>query len=428
MIKRPDEWPSSSKIEAVETTMTESKGVSPTTAEVEQHIKKLAAKYPQWVRLENVIPSESGQPIYAVTVTDREASDADKQNVLIVGGQHGNEESGRLVCLALLDWLVRPAAKAIRAKQKIVVMPNVNPDGADADTHLTPGGTRPNMDHPLSGATTPEGQAVEKVAWKLLPDVFVDCHACGGTGLGPDLVLHFAPRVNTEDPELVPQICHDMAAAGEKSGIPHTVFSLTWPGWMDNGGDVTQPSTMCFHYRNFHAISILTENSESNEVSYPLAQRARSGLERFKALLAWGQRRHPACYFEGYPNQLGVGMFKAGVVGVGKTAAQRRRSRIDIWKNADHWKRLGVEVPVQSDRNRLVVDYRGEPLTRGAGIQFRLTGKLKVKSLRFDGRALKPAQVGGYYLWHDSCSTYIVAALRKLQPGKHEIIVETAKA
>ena len=76
-----------------------------------------------------------GKPIYAVTITDPDVSDVDKQHALIVGGQHGNEESGRMVALATIDWLVTKAAAATRRKQVIAIMPNVSPDSCDVDEH-----------------------------------------------------------------------------------------------------------------------------------------------------------------------------------------------------------------------------------------------------------------------------------------------------
>ena len=56
-----------------------------------------------------------------------------------------------------------------------------------------------------------------------------------------------------------------MAAEGEKSGIPHVVHPLTWPGW--GGHDLVQPSSTLYMYRRFKSLVFLTENAEHNDGS-----------------------------------------------------------------------------------------------------------------------------------------------------------------
>ena len=169
-------------------------GVFPLSADVERHVKEVARKHPQIVKVRKVAESVEGRPIRAVTVTDPKVPDRDKQNVLIVGGQHGNEESGRAVALATIDWLTTKAAATIRHKQKIVVMPNVSPDACERDQYVNVDGINPNRDHAVSGPLSPEGEALEKVAYALSPEAFVDLHSCGGAGCGVDITLYPPPR------------------------------------------------------------------------------------------------------------------------------------------------------------------------------------------------------------------------------------------
>ncbi|MFB3894639.1 MAG: M14 family zinc carboxypeptidase [Phycisphaerae bacterium] len=399
------------------------KAFSPNSAEVEEHILKVAGRFPRFVQATAVETTDEGRPIYAVSVTDPDAPADDKQHVLIVGGQHGNEESGRLDGLALIDWLVTPQAALTRRRQKIVVMPNVNPDGAERDSHLTPRGVRPNLDHAVEGATSPEGRAVEIVASELEPEVFVDMHACGGTGCGNDLVLYPWAKPYTEDDNILHAIAFDMVRAGERAGIPHITHSLSWPGW--GGSSLSEPSTTIYAYRSFKSIVLLTEHAESNTFCYPAALRAAVGVARLRALLEWGNRRHPSFHCAGYPVMLLAGAPNRGVIAVGSTAAQRRKSRLAAWRQSHAFEGVGVAVPEKPKDKLLRIDYTGGPL-ESVGFQVRARGKMRVKSVTFDGRKVAPTTpsgADGFVTWTDVCSTFVMAAVSDFRPGRHEMAV-----
>jgi hypothetical protein len=409
-----------SPLNIIESAMTGT--VYPNSSEVRSAILQLQRRHPGLVQVRTIMRSGEGRPIDAVTLTDRSVPKAGKQHVLIVAGQHGNEETGRLVALRLMDYLVSPAGRKHLRCQHIVVMPNVSPDAAERDTYCTPAGIKPNLDHALTGATSPEGQAVETVVRALQPELFVDIHARGHAGCSYDMVLYPASREYTEDDNLLHAIAAEMVAAGESAGIPHVTHPLTWSGWGD--ADPNQPSSTCMAYRTCKSIVLLTENAEHNEVVYPAALRVRTGLARLKTLLAWGQRRHPSLYYAGYPCYLLAGTFTIGLVAVGSTAAARRRSRIELWRHAAGMKCIRPELPEQARRKNLHIEYEGKPLTCGAGFQVRAAGRLRVKAVRFNGRELPPAEVGGYYTWRDTCSTFVVASARRLEPGRHELSVD----
>jgi hypothetical protein len=363
--------------------------------------------------------SVGGRPIHAVTVTAGDVADDDKQHVLLVAGQHGNEESGRMLALATMDWLVSRAGAATRRRQKIVIMPCVNPDGAAADIHNTPAGVAPNLDHGPAGPTSPEGQAVEDVADALRPELFVDMHARGYTGFSYDMILWPDSKPYTEDDNVLHALAAEMAAAGEAGGIPQVSHPLTWPGWGEPGFD--QPSTTCWMYRNFKSIVFLTESAEANRIGPSAEVRMASALAKIRALLAHGNRRHRKLYYEGYPCFMTAGMFVCGIVAVGQTAAQRRHSRIDAWRNRAAFTKLDRELPEQALHKRLHLQYDGELLPAGVGVQSFTTGKCQVVSVRVNGRALRPGETDGWYAWHDVCATYVVAALPDLRRGQYVI-------
>ncbi len=392
----------------------ERKGVFPLSADVEAHIREVRKAHPDLVKVKKVINSMQGRGIYAVTITDPDVPDSEKQTALIVGGQHGNEESGRIVALALIDWLTTGAAAATRRKQKIVVMPNVNPDSAETDEHGNSIGIHPNLDHDAKkGPKTPEGKSVEIVALKLQPDVYVDLHACGGMGCSTDLVLYPRFLPNTMDDYFLHVIADEMVEAGEKAGIPQATFCLSW--WGVEPFDAASSTAWC--YRLFKSVVFLTENTEHNAYSYSIRDRARTGLAKLKALLAWGNKRYPKLGYSGYPNMLASGTFDRGLMSVGKTVAARRRSRIDIWRNREQFKKIGYVFPSKPKEKVLRVEYTGPRLRHGVAFQTNVRGKLKVAQVMLNGRKCKPSRTNGYSSCSRGCTPSTVVDVADLTPA-----------
>ncbi len=395
-------------------------GVSPTSREVRHFLEQLQQDAGGLASVRTVALTAMDRPIDAVTLTDPSVSDDLKQTVLIVAGQHGNEESGRLVALRLMTHLLDDAQRGTLRKQKIVIMPNVNPDGAEADSYETPDGVRPNMDHGLDGPTTPEGRAVEEVAFELSPDVFVDMHARGHAGCSYDMVLYPQTKTYTEDDNTFHAIAADMVAAGERAGLPHISHPLAW--WTEPPADVA--STTAFAYRNFKSIVMLTESTEDNRHHYPRELTAKVGVARIMALLAWGNRRHPKQRYEGYPNSPVLGMNSRAMVPVGATAAARRRSRIDIWRHRSAVTSIQSILPEPPRLKTVMVTYDGPMLEHGGGVMIRAAGHRDVACVRWSGRELSPSDTDGFYAYRDEASTFVVAAAPVLVPGTWTVEVE----
>lgn len=394
--------------------------VSPTGEEVRARLLYLQARRPEYIKVETLLNTAQGRPIDAVTLTDHRINDADKQHVLIAAGQHGNEESARLVALRLMDYLLSPDGRPILRRQKIVILPNASPDAAEADTYETPAGVKPNLDHALTGPVSPEGKALELVAEALQPDLYVDMHARGHAGCSHDMVLFPPTKPYTEDEKILYELAAEMAHAGERSGIPHVVHPLTWPGW--GTSDLNQPSSTLYAYRRFKSMVFLTESAEHNEIAYPPKMRTLAGVNRLKPLLAAGNRRHGKCFYAGYPTSMAVGMFHGGVTAVGKTSSTRRASRIELWRNVAAFMKLGPVIPEPAQSKTLQVTYTGPTLTAGAGFQIRMAGRLHAKLITVNGKRLNPGETEGYYTWQDKHTTFAVAAVPEITAGEHEIV------
>ena len=397
------------------------RAISPTSAEVIDRIKAAVRKHPGKVTAKRIGTSTAGSAIYAAVVTDKKTSNTDKQNVCITGGFHGNEESGRAISLSLLDWLVTPAAKAIRANQRIFIVPNVNPDGADIDCHYLPSGAKLSFDFGLDGPKYPESAAVHKLLCDVQPELYVDLHARGHAGWSYDMVMFPVTREYTEDEALLYEIATEMTAAGEAAGSPHVMHTLRW--W--HGSNLDGPEVTKFAYRQFKSLVLLTETAEINDAGRSLAHRAKVGLARMKTLLAYGNKHHPKLYYRGYPNYLVAGSFYGGLVAIGKTATARRASRVGACGNLDHFSLAGRGKGNSNQHQRKertpILKYAGKALSAGIGLQYCNPGRLKVKSVHLNGKKLRLSETNGFYTWRSNCATYTVVAIPKLKRGSYAI-------
>jgi hypothetical protein len=408
--------------------MPDARAMSPTSAEVESTLFGLQSRFPQLLNLQTPGRSAQGRPLYSVTVNDPQRPDDDKQHVLVLAGVHGEEESGRMIALALLEWLTCRAdeqARSVLRSQKIVVLPNANPDGAEADTYTTAEGVNLNKDFAVTGPVSPEGRFVEAVANELHPELVVDMHCRGHAGCSYDMVLYPWTRPYTEDARVMSAMADESAAAGEHAGIPHAVHPLTWPGWWENIPADEEPHLLSFMYRSFKSLCLCTETSESNAFSSPAPLRTAVGMARLGAMLDWGQRRHPGSVYPGYPVEVVLGLISGRcITATGATAGQRRRSRLGIWRNAASFSFGGSDGPERPEEKRLRLSYNGPPLADGAACQFRAVGGWTVAGAQLNGRELSPSAFDGFHTWRDPCSTFVRFNLPSLSPGTYDFSLQ----
>ncbi len=401
--------------------MAGSKAARPTPRDIERQLGRLADAHPRMVAVESAGMSAEGRRILAATVAGPRTDPDDRQHALVVAGQHGNEEGGRMVALGLLDWLVSPGAAETRRKQAVTVVPCVNPDGAAADTHKAPSGVAPNRDHAPGGAESPEGLAVESLAERLQPELFADLHARGYAGCSYDMVLWPAARPYTEDALLLHEIALEMTRAGEAAGVPHVAHPLTWPGW--GGDDFDGPSTTTYAYRRFKSMVFLTETAESDRHAIAPEARVASGLAKLKVLLARGNARHPKLHDAGYPVDLLAGSFCWGVVAVGATAAERRANRVAAWRGREAFARIDTCCPEPPDARRCILHVEGRPPAATVALQASIAGRRRVASVRLNGRSVEADPAAGWTSWQAPPATFVRVALPGLSAGRHELRV-----
>jgi hypothetical protein len=165
-----------------------------------------------WIEVTQVGTSNEDRPISVAEVADPNATTPrdERAVTLILTQQHGNEPAGTPAALRLLENVTAGGEVTERLDDQIlVVMPMVNPDGAEAFQRGNADGIDVNRDH--IALETPEAQAVHHVINEWDVDVALDHHEYGGTGLGNpipirtydyDLLTLFPVHGNVKAPTL----------------------------------------------------------------------------------------------------------------------------------------------------------------------------------------------------------------------------------
>ena len=129
--------------------------------------------------------SATGQPIGALQL----GRGTGLPRVLLVGGQHGDEPAASEALLAVAGLLTRPRDEALSLADvldnvEVVVVPRLNPDGAERFTRRNAGGHDVNRDHLL--LNTPEAQALAALVARLRPVLVADVHEYRAVGPWPE--------------------------------------------------------------------------------------------------------------------------------------------------------------------------------------------------------------------------------------------------
>ena len=160
----------------------ESRGDEGTTTNDEElaFLDEVATASPR-VAVSAVGDSSQGRPLNLVRLGHpmpmAEEVIAESSNVLVVGGQHGNEPAGREMALQLVRDLAftdDPELIEQLSETAILVLPNANPDGVAANTRRNGQGLDINRDH--LNLRSPEAQTITRVLREFTPDLTLDAH------------------------------------------------------------------------------------------------------------------------------------------------------------------------------------------------------------------------------------------------------------
>ena len=125
--------------------------------------------------VEEIGKSVEGRSIFALKFSStRFGEDKSKVKVLFFAQQHGNEQSGKEGALLLAAELVKPENRYLFDKIDFVLIPQVNPDGSEANKRRNGNNMDLNRNHLI--LTEPETQALHRFFDTYLFEVNMDVH------------------------------------------------------------------------------------------------------------------------------------------------------------------------------------------------------------------------------------------------------------
>jgi hypothetical protein len=127
------------------------------------------------LKVETIGQSVQGRNLYAMKFSSSEfGKDKSKIKVLFFAQQHGNEQSGKEGALLLAQELLKPENRYLFDKIDFVLIPQVNPDGSEANKRRNGNDMDLNRNHLIM--TEPETQAVHRFFDNYLFEVSMDVH------------------------------------------------------------------------------------------------------------------------------------------------------------------------------------------------------------------------------------------------------------
>lgn len=423
--------------------------------EIASYLRDLAGEYPRIIRVEEAGRSVEGRPLWLVTITDSGVADEEKEIVFCVAQEHGDERSAALALLEMIEWLTTDEAAEARRRLIVAVIPCVNPDGWDPVCFANKKGANLFADYSLQGpCSQPESEAVRQALIRLRPEVLANLHgtwrgsryrAVDGSGLA-----YATSQFERSHARL---FVEEMARAAEAAGYPQDrgeEDAERIVSWIPGGeyhcfGSMFGITPGVYAYHHFHTLSVCMEVVEPQ-----------SGVARMKRLLQMGYERWRTETVPGYPTRVAANVAHAYLCASGRTAAERRASRVELWRRqgesllaygvsarigfdvaayspsfadkrawvhrklGDVLKQLGgapgMDVAAmariaagQEDLTLLPTEERSKPpvtpatpeeaLTCPIGLRLRLPTRAQVREVQVNGHPLSPGGMGGYSMW-----------------------------
>ena len=154
-------------------------------SELTGHLETLAAHHPKTLRIEEVGHSVEGRSIHLMTLG------SGPRTIFLWSQMHGDEPSATPALLDIADYLLShaddPAAAAILEGTTLLMMPMLNPDGAEVYERRNAQGIDINRD--ALNLATPEGRLLKRIRDQYQPMLGFNLHdqnrrtAVGDTGV-----------------------------------------------------------------------------------------------------------------------------------------------------------------------------------------------------------------------------------------------------
>jgi hypothetical protein len=319
----------------------------PSQAELEQGFARWAAEKPDAFTFEERGRTLEGRPMLMGRITDSRVPDEDKQVALLTSAHGAKEMNAVTGLLRFMKWLISedPEAAEIRRRQIVLVVPYTDPDYIARGDHresrpIYGGWAAPGMRlWSVNGVARPErhpeAAAVQGIMDEYQPELHIDYHGFNN----PMRTMWDSTGVSWASAVARPFV-HDVAmkidAAAEQAGF------LITRGEQDDGKiRTTSPvegfPDYTFYLRNAFPIFSLYPYCRYHTLAFIMETGSEDSLVvRTKRALQIGHERARYERYEGYPvNQLGIHTLLT-VAAYGRTAAERRRSRVELWQKLPH--------------------------------------------------------------------------------------------
>ncbi len=343
----------------------------PTQAELEQGFAGWAARYPDAFTFETRGQTPEGRPMLMARITDRRVPDEDKQVALLTSAHGAKEMNAVTGLLRFIKWLISddPEAAEIRRRQIVLVVPYTDPDFIARGDHresrpiyggwAAPGQRLWSVHGVARPERHPEASAIQGIMDEYQPELHMDFHGFNN----PLRTMWDSTGVSWASAVARPFV-HDVAmkidAAAEAAGF------LITRGEQDDGKiRTTSPvegfPDHAFYLRNAFPIFTLYPYCRYHTLAFIMETGSEESLViRAKSALQIGHERPRYEHHESYPvNQVGIHTLLS-IAAYGTTAAERRRSRVELWQKLPHLY-FGTAAPTPA-RDTLM----GYVSTRGA--------------------------------------------------------------
>ena len=353
--------------------------------------------------------SFEGRELVMLEVTDFRVPNDDKQLVLVVGGTHGSEESGRLTAIAFAEWLASGQPHLSLRRQRFLIVPCLNPDGSKRDSYHNAEDVNIYESYEGETPTSAEGRALWAAVKDLNPGLVVDVHGLAGGAMKEEFYIHEGFH-NSPNIHLQRVLAEEARQAAEAAGYPQREARI-----------VEQPTTLTA--RMAKACNCYAYTLEITEKFYPQPQMQASGFTRLQALARIGDRRNYYHYYSGYPCEAISGHAMFWLCAHGKTATARGENRRQLMQSVAHIPNLGRDAHDQGGKCTVSLTAAKDLDTLPRfSLQARIHKPGKIKAVLYDGEELGECEEHGYVAWEDTASTIVRVNINKpLTQGEHKV-------
>ncbi|MDD5599337.1 MAG: M14 family zinc carboxypeptidase, partial [Victivallaceae bacterium] len=280
----------------------------PGLEDIKRFFDRMVKEFSGLFSYEEIGLSVENRPVYCARITNSFVPDTDKQVIMFIAAEHGDEKSATGTVLKIIEWLISPEAKETVDKQIIYLVPAVNVDGYVNGRLLNSNGKNLFADYNYDGLPPgqPESESIWRVLEEITPDAFFSLH-----GLSEDWDSLGYPRTwESTDVSFTSQYerCYNrkfierINAAAEKAGymqdrgeedierilplIPAFEYH-SFPSFEHYACSVS------YCYNRFHSLSSILEIG-------PVA----SGFLRCREILQIGNGTWEYECYPGYPNRI----------------------------------------------------------------------------------------------------------------------------